>query len=529
MKSLLALAVLVFGCGLLSTGRLAAQDWTTIGNDAQRSGWIRSDSKISTDSVKKPDFELLWKMQFDNEPRLENALSPPVLLDFLISHRGFRSLAFVGGSEGNVLVVDTDLARLEWERRFGVVMNYPDPTPQCPGGMTASLTRPTRAALPALGGMTGFGYGRRSAGVSAVGEPDEGAVTLKLPRSGAYRRPDPPKPGERQQAAPSRVLFGLSVVYALTPDGMLRTMLVSNGHDHAEPIPFLAANANARGLIVVDGVAYVSTSNGCGGVANGIWAVDLQSGDVSSWKAGSANIAGTSGPVIAPDGTVYAAASDGRIVALDGKTLSQKAVYNAAGQTFVSSPVLIDINDKDYIAVAAQDGSVHLFDAAKPDASALSRTPGYSGAKGFVPAALATWRDSSNVTWVLTPIGGAPDSDSGLSANGRVRNGAVAAWKIVEKDGALAFDGGWVSRDLESPLPPIIVNGVVFAVSGGSLANSTPAAIYALDGTTGKTLWDSGNVITAAAPATGLSAGGGKVYLGTHDGTLYAFGFPIEH
>jgi hypothetical protein len=27
----------------------------------------------------------------------------------------------------------------------------------------------------------------------------------------------------------------------------------------------------------------------------------------------------------------------------------------------------------------------------------------------------------------------------------------------------------------------------------------------------------------------GLSGGGAQLYLGTHDGTLYSFGFPIEH
>jgi hypothetical protein len=27
----------------------------------------------------------------------------------------------------------------------------------------------------------------------------------------------------------------------------------------------------------------------------------------------------------------------------------------------------------------------------------------------------------------------------------------------------------------------------------------------------------------------GLAGGAGQIYLGTHDGTLYSFGFPIEH
>jgi outer membrane protein assembly factor BamB len=78
-----------------------------------------------------------------------------------------------------------------------------------------------------------------------------------------------------------------------------------------------------------------------------------------------------------------------------------------------------------------------------------------------------------------------------------------------------------------SPLPPIVVNGVVFSVAGGN--PSAPAVLYALDAMTGKELWNSGATITSFVKSGGLSAGGSQIYLGTSDGTLYAFGFPMEH
>jgi outer membrane protein assembly factor BamB len=527
MRRPFALAMLSLACVVAWMGPAFAQDWTTIGNDAQRSSWIRSDAKISTSSVKAPEFQLLWRIELGSQPRLQNALTPPVLLDFLISHRGFRSLAFIGGSDGSVFAVDTDLERMEWQRPLGVAARYPEATAECPGGMTAGLTRPTNAALPALGGFSGSG--RRSPGVSAVGEPSEGATLLGTLRTRSSSRPEPPEPGARRQAPARRVLRGLTVVYALTGDGMLRTMLASNGYDHVPPIPFLPANANARGLIVVDDIAYTATSNGCGGVPDGVWALDLESQQVTSWKSGSGSVAGVAGPAIAPDGTLYVATTDGRVVALEAKTLQQTAVHEAPGESFVSSPVVIDYHDQDYLAVAAKDGSLHLLDAAKLNGPPLSKTPGYAAAANFTPGALATWRDPANVTWVLEPMGGAPGAGAGLSGNGGVTSGAIAAWKIAEKNGSLAFDGGWVSRDMESPLPPIVVNGVVFAAAGGSLQRSTPPVLYALDGATGKAVWDSGKTITAPAPATGLASGGGAVYLGAHDGALYAFGFPIEH
>ncbi len=338
--------------------------------------------------------------------------------------------------------------------------------------------------------------------MSGVGEPNAGAVTLQAPRRPGFRRPEPPKPGARSQAPARRSLFGLKVVYALTPDGLLRTMLVSNGYDHEPPVEFLPPNANAHGLIVVDGVAYVTTSNGCAGVADGVWALDLETKQVSSWKAGAGSIVGTAGPVIAPDGTVYVATADGRVAGLDPKTLERKAVHQS-GTRFVSSPMLIDINDKDYLAVAAADGSVHLLEAGKLDGPAAAKTPA-GGAGG----ALATWRDEAGEAWLLATA-----------------ENAVTAWKIVDADGGLAFERGWTSSRIASPLQPIIVNGVVFAASGGSAA----AVVYALDAATGKTVWDSGDAIKSPAPSGGLSAGGGRVYLGTLDGALHAFGFPLEH
>jgi outer membrane protein assembly factor BamB len=80
------------------------------------------------------------------------------------------------------------------------------------------------------------------------------------------------------------------------------------------------------------------------------------------------------------------------------------------------------------------------------------------------------------------------------------------------------------------------VNGVVFALSSGEeeqpgaaarAARSSPAVLYALDGASGKEIWNSGKSIIASARG-GLSAGAGVVYVPATDSTLYAFGFPIE-
>jgi len=524
-RSFTAVAVCC-GCSLLFAAPAWSQapDWTTTGNDAQRSSWIRADLKISTESVSDPGFKLMWKIELDNQARHGNALTPPVLLDFLISHRGFRSLAFVGGSSDRVFVMDTDLARMEWERRLSAG-DSSNGTPDCPGGMTTGLTRLTNLGLPPLGGIVA--RGRRTPAESGVGQPNEGAVTLAAAASRSPSRPAAPPVSSRERPPARRVLRGLNFVYALTSDGMLRTLYVSNGIDREPPIQFLPPNANAHGLIVVDGSAYVATKNGCGGVNDGVWALDLESKEVVSWKSPTGGIAGLAGPAFSPDGNLYAATSGGSVVALKAKTLELSDSYAPPGQGFTSSPVVIDYDEKDYLAVAAKDGSIHLLDGSSLSGSG-HHTPPNAAASNFTPGALATWQDESGVDWVLAPSGPQASGASFPITNGAVTNGAVVAWKIVETGGSPALEPGWVSRNLISPLPPIVINGVVFAASAGAEGSSS-AALYALDGATGKVLWESGDAIQTYAPRNGLSAGPGAVYMSTIDGTLHAFGFAIEH
>ena len=545
MNRLSAWAVVCAGCFLFWTSPARSQsDWTTPGYDAQRSSWIRADPKISTTSVQGQDFKLLWKMKLDNQPRQLNSLTPPVLFDFYIGYRGFRSFGFVSGSSGKIFAIDTDLARMDWEKLLG--SQPPSGSLDCPGGMTANLTRPTAAAIPPL--IPFVGRGRRNPASSGVGKPNEGAVTLAVADgSGFRRRPRPVSSSSRVRAAPIRSIRGLRLVYALSNDGMLHTMYVSNGQNRVPPMKFLPPNANAQGLIVVDDVAYVATTNGCGGVADGVWALDLESEKVTNWKSKSGGVAGLAGPAFGAEGTLYAATAGGAIVALEAKTLKQVGSYAPGGAGFTSSPVVIDYNEKDYLAVTAKDGTIHLLDGTKLGGSngrtPVDKTPAYAVGSDFVPGALATWQDSDGTKWVLAPSGGAPARGANFpTTNGQVKNGAIVAWKVADENGSPSLEPGWISRDMISPLPPIVVNGVVFAASSGAFRasdasmsaeqraqRSSPAKLYALDGATGKVLWESGDSISSFAPNNGLSAGAGAVYLSDYEGTLYCFGFPMEH
>lgn len=542
MRRLVLAVTGCFVCAFVWSGAARAQgrgsaDWMTSNADAQRSSWVRTDAKISPETMRKPGFQFLWKLKLGNDPQ-PGALMPPALLDLLIGYRGFRTLAFVGSSSDKIFVIDTDLGRMEWEKPLASGAPRPAASPACPGGMTANVTRPTTATLPSssLGGGGFFG-GRRSPARSAVGEPGQGAVTLA--QVAPNPTPPPPRaPARGATAAPPAPVIpsifggGPFLVYALSSDGRLHTMHLSNGADAEPPVKFLPPQANARGLIVIDKVAYVVTGEGCGGAPDGVWALDLVSKRVATWKA---NVSGAAGPAFGPDGTLYVGTGAGgqspsSLVALEPKTLKVKGKYTAGKEGFTSSPVVFEHRGKILIAATTGDGRVHLLDSASlggaDSRTPLFKSPAYAKAAGAAPGALASWQGGDGTRWLLAPVVGPPAAGAGFAAaGGEVTHGAVVAWKVVEQNGAPALEPGWVSRDLVSPLPPTIVNGVVFAAAGGE----SSAVLYALDGATGKELWNSGTTITSFVRGGALSGGGGQFYLGAHDGTFYAFGFPMEH
>lgn len=561
MRRLAVITIVYLGCVGAWTWPAKAQgrggtDWVTSNGDAQRSAWVRADAKISKDAMQKPGFRFLWKLKLKNEPRQLNSLAPPATLERLIGYRGFRMLGFVGGSSDNVFTIDTDLGRMDWEKHFDSNAPPHVGTLTCPGGMTTGVARPTLAGIPSL--AFGGGSGRSNPAKSAVGEPGQGAVTLALvrpsPPAPAANNPanDAARPAPRPNPAnPPGGQFGRGpfLIYALSSDGMLHSMHLSNGADYEPPVKFLPPNANANGLIVIDNIAYVVTGGNCGGAPNGVWALDLASKQVTTWKA---NVSGIAGPAFDGDGTLYVATrSDGEspnsLVALESGTLKVKGRYTA-GQEFSSSPVIFEYKGKTLIAAATKDGRVHLLDGANLGRGNI-KTPLYATLRSsetadFMPGALASWQDASGTRWILAPTTGTQAADLGFKAasGAAVTKGAVVAWKVVEQNGAPTLEPGWASRDLVSPLPPTIINGVIFVASGGEFrihdskmmetpraARSSSAVVYALDGTTGQELWNSGTTITSFARGGALSGGVGQIYLTTHDGMIYAFGFPMEH
>lgn len=503
----LSLACTLCTVGAYAQGRGGGGDWNTVGGDAQRSNWVRSDPKISVEHFQKPGFALAWKIKLDGEPSIASTL------DRYIGYRGFRSYAFVGSVSGELTAIDTDLGRVEWTKKLGAGPSG-RASGGCTGGMTANVARPTPVAMAAAGrgGNGGGGRGRGGA-KSTVGAPGEGATTINpnpdaaggggrggRGRGGAAAAAPgaPGAPADANAAAARRGGGGgggrqAATLNSISSDGMFHSMYVSNGDEPKPAVAFLPANANASELTLADNMVYAATTGGCNGVPNGIWALDPASSQVAKWTP-SGDIAGA-GFAFGPDATVYAATTGGELVSLDPKTLQVKNTYKASA--FATAPVVFDYNEKPMVAAATQDGHLHLLDAAPLTGSAYP---------GTVAGALASWQDGSGTQWIL-----GPSKDS------------ISAWKVAGQ-GTPALESGWKSVEMAAPLAPIVVNGVVFTVS-----NSPSAVLHALDGTTGKELWNSGKTMTAAVRIGSLSGAGSQIYLGTSDGMIYAFGFPIEH
>ena len=530
-------------------------EWTTSNGDAQRTSWIRTDPRISVASMAKGaegfgPFKFLWKLKVDADPRKPNPLTQPVLLDRIIGFRGFKSVAFVATNSGTVYAIDTDFGTGLWKVHLNYGASLPPVTigtAECPAGMTATLTRPTALAISAFGGGGFGGRGGRSGG--GVGEAGRGAPSIYTAGQGRGGGAPPGLPATPGAAVPGSAAAAAQAgraggpgggggrgqatgapdaAYAIGNDGYVRALNVQSGWDVFPPVQFLPANTRPAGAIVVNdettGFLYTVTTHGCAYTPDAVWAVDLISPkkDVVSWDARGATIAGSAGPAFGRDGTIYVATRDGNsplansVVSLEPKTLKQKAVFTLAKADFVSAPIVIQYKDKDLVAVAAKDGRVFVLDGASLQVP-LAATP----AAGEVTAeGLASWQDEKGTRWIL--------------ATGST---SVVAHRLVEEGTGLAFQKGWTSRALVAPLTPLVVNGVVFALSGGeedqpgaaprAARSSSPAVLYALDGASGKEIWTSAKTITASARG-GLSAGAGVVYVPATDSTLYAFGFPIE-
>jgi hypothetical protein len=211
-------------------------------------------------------------------------------------------------------------------------------------------------------------------------------------------------------------------------------------------------------------------------------------------------------------------------VALDPKGLVLKDYFTPAKSEFTSSPVGFEFGGKNLVAAANKDGKIYLLDTASLGGADHHTPLAQSTAFGSVTGDLSTF-EVAGTRWILAPVSSALNGATKFAGmNGAVTNGAVAAFKVVDQGGKPSLQAAWVSRNLLFPSTPAIVNDVVFAVSGGDAGH--PAVLYALDGSSGKDLWNSATTMTSYSRAP-ISGGSSQLYVSTNDNTIYTFGFEL--
>lgn len=510
MRTIGALVLITLASAGIATPQGRPVDWPSMGGDAHRSGWEKSDIRITKDNVK--DFTLVLKRKFDGPTPGARALTPPVVIGLLISYKGFKELGFVSANSGDLWAIDLDLNRPFWHTKLAAAAAG---GPECAGmAIAPSLTPPVV-------------FGRRPRGATG----------------GAAARPK----------LPARLggggFGGSRSVYALTGDGMLHMVNSSDGSNQYPALNFLPANAKPYSLLMTDNTVYALTNTGCGGVANAIYAVDLALEETApvSFALNGATANGSGGFATGTDGTVYVQTGTGAsdpgagkwgntLLALSSKKLEQKDYFlmpkaaaskKSPGLNAVT-PVVFDLNGHDVIATASPDGRLLLLDSKSlggaDHKTALAQSPIIAAAQGGLTGGLSSWEDSDGVRWLAAAVTGPLHASFKAGAtNGATPNGAVVTFKVESKDGKTELVPAWVSRDLKAPVPPVITSGALFALS-----TAGQAVLYGLDAATGKELYSTGNQVTAPGSLTGLTVANGRVFFTTTDNTLYGFGIFLE-
>jgi outer membrane protein assembly factor BamB len=491
-----------------------AAEWTTASFNPQRDAWQRNETKLTPDNVK--NLQILWKVKTDNKTMGMQSFREPLIISGVKTAKGIQTLAIVAGSSNDVFVVDVTNGAMVWQKHLKWSSDKPQEEGEGRGFICTNALTATPVVTPA-------GEGERS-------------------------------------------------LYVLTNDGYLHTLGLENGDEKDPPVQMLPGiYGKAYGLNLVDKVIYTITGQGCGGVPNELYAYNTVTKKVASSSPPQGGLWGVAGPAIGTDGTIYFESSDHPYDAKAGllstsfqaytfsnDTLKLKDYYTPSNHEWLTqrdldmntTPVIFPYKGRDVLVGSGKEGRFFLLDS-KSIGGADHETPLFRSeliANANVNfqtegtwGSFASWTSKDNTRWVLAPNGG-PTVDKFPINYGPTPNGGILAFKLDDTGGKPTLKMAWQSRDMMTAEPPVIANGVVFALAGGEftgqandaegglfsaedrIKRSIPAKLYALDALTGKELYSSGDQIPSFLHQSGISVADGRIIFGTFDGTIYCFG-----
>ena len=476
-----------FACGRrLATSLLQAQgrggaEWTTGGYDAQRTASVRTDPRISVQTMQKPGdfgpFKFLWKLKLEYDPKAATALTQPILLDRIIGFRGFKSIAFVGTQSETVHAIDIDFGTPLWKYHINYSASPPpmlNVTTECPGGLVAPLSRPTAIAPAAAGGgglvaavavddraAASASRAKASVTLATAGQQRGGGAGgpggTRWRRGAASRRGSGIGGGGRREHAgwtPAAArgaggggggfgggpfVPGNDAAYVVGSDGFLHALNVQNGVDlHAADVVRSGEHARRRTAdrdrwATAGSVAYAATTHGCGSQPDGVWAMELGADskkDVVAFQPKDAKIAG-SGGVDARSRWHRLPHDHERFVAdveSAHRARAEDAEAEGSGdclqaQTSIHRRSCFAQKDKDIRRGDAVAASC-TFSTARRSPAGRSRRPRSPAAEKLESGALASWEDAQNIRWIAVP---SCTRHRDLQGRGRQRQAGAAA------------------------------------------------------------------------------------------------------
>ncbi len=489
---------------------VAQSEWLTWGYDPARTGWNQSETELTRDNVSR--LELLWKAQLPTVPK-ETVLSTMTapLVATVSGPDGPKTRVFVVGSDNTVSALDSETGEVVWQKMFPNTLTPKEPaTWQCGNAQNAT---------PVIDKRTG-------------------------------------------------------ILYVSTSDGKLRGLSLLNGEERMHPADFTTPFARNWSLNLIDGVIYSSTGRGCGGAIAHFTALDLKDPAqrvveyyTSNGRPGGAW--GRGGPVRGPKG-IYAQTADGpydpaggkfahTVMALSFNNLRLLDTYTPPNWPHLqekdldlgsASPLIFPFQKLTLVASAGKESVITLLDADNLG-GADHHAPLYQsprlGNDELLPmgrgvwGAMATWHDGYGKRWLLAPLLGPPSKDAPQFQHtyGNAEEGSILAFEVrldPDKNTPMLVPV-WMSREIRVPDPPVVANGVVYALQTGENTSahevatakikSTPvtnAVLYALDAETGQQLYSSEKLIDSWTHFSEPVVAGGRIYVSTWDGRVYAFG-----
>ncbi|HEX4635993.1 MAG TPA: PQQ-binding-like beta-propeller repeat protein [Rhizomicrobium sp.] len=531
--------------GELLTIPPASNEWLTWGYDQERTGWNRAETTLTPKNVGK--LKQVWstQLQVPADKYVLSTMTAPIVVAGVATANGPTDMLFILGANDVLFALDARTGKQLWSKSF--------PNPQTPKKPKEWLCPGTTNDTPTIDKARGL-------------------------------------------------------VFFITSDGKLRGLSLADGAERLTPVAMTAPFARAWSLNLIDNVLYSTSGRACGEVTDTssieyaaaisglrragtgplLDASAVNAADVSDlahpvvthfFVSGARPAApwGRGGAVRGPGGVILET-SDGRYDPASGDfsesilKVAPKAarlmdsytptnwmdnlMHDMSGS---ASPVVFNFAGKTLAAVSQKEAVLRILDAnnlgGQNHMTPLWQSPklGNDEKTGTDPSrgvwgAIATYENNGR-RYLYLPLYGHPSKEAPVFpvTNGPREDGSIMAFEVKNDGGRISAVPLWTSTNMVMPDPPVVANGVVYALSTGgqamqnmahpgeqrmtyevsSVLRSTPVSnmvLYAYDAESGKQLWSSGKTLTDwvhfSEPVVAL----GKIFVATHDGHVVAFG-----